>query len=136
MSAGYSGKPLWQKLGIEPGTEVHVTAAPQDYPGLVGTDVVHVRLEDSPRFVHAFFTSADALRSWLEDTVSLIGPDVVVWLSWPKKSSGVASDVDEDLLRDVALPLGLVDVKVCAVDAVWSALKFVVRKDRRADWNR
>lgn len=136
MNVGYSGKPLWQKLGVATGAVVVTVDAPSDYAALIGTDVVTVPLETGARFVHAFFTSCDALESWVPDLCSHLDSEGVLWLSWPKRSSKLPTDIDENRLREVVLPFGLVDVKVCAVDDVWSGLKFVVRKDRRADWNR
>ena len=83
-------------------------------------------------FVHLFVSSRARLRARLRTLRTTISVDGVVWVSWPKKSSGVATEVTEDVVREVALPLGFVDIKVCAVDAVWSGLKLVIRKELRA----
>ena len=83
-------------------------------------------------FVHLFATSASELKAKLKSYRTKIVPDGVIWVSWPKKSSSVKTDITEDTIRDVALPMGLVDIKVCAVDEVWSGLKLVIRRERRA----
>lgn len=101
--AGYSGTPLLQKLGVKPGAEVMV----------------------------AFFTERAALEQRLPDLERAIFPSGSLWISWPKKSSGVPTDITEDTIREVALPRGLVDNKVCAVDETWSGLRLVWRKERR-----
>ena len=82
-------------------------------------------------FVHLFVTAKAALRTKLTSFRKTIHPAGVIWVSWPKKSSGVPTDITEDTIREVALPLGLVDIKVCAVDEVWSGLKLVIRKELR-----
>src|SRR5438874_6945785 len=82
-------------------------------------------------FVHLFATSASKLKAKLKSYRTKIVPAGVIWVSWPKKSSGVKSDITEDTIRDVALPMGLVDIKVCAVDEVWSGLKLVIRRTER-----
>ena len=83
-------------------------------------------------FVHLFATSTSELKAKVKSYRSKILPDGVIWVSWPKKSSGVKTDITEDTIRDVALPMELVDIKVCAVDEVWSGLKLVIRKERPA----
>lgn len=110
-----------------------VVGAPREYSELIGCQVVHQE-SGSFRFVHAFFACADAYRNWLEGFVAQLAPDAVLWVSWPKKASKVTSDMDENLVRDFALPFGIVDIKVCAVDETWSGLKFMVRKDLRSQW--
>ena len=133
--AGYSGTPLVKKLGLRPGMTVQVIDAPLPYERIVEhlpDDLRFVaRTTASTQFVHLFCTGAARLERALSTLRERLPPDAVVWVSWPKKSSGVASDVDENLLRRVALPMGWVDVKVCAVDATWSGLKLVVRKSLR-----
>ena len=123
-SAGYSGTPLARKLGIAEGARIHVIDPPRAYDAIVdplpGRVVMTKRVDASTDLVHAFAATHATMR-----------PDCVVWVSWPKKASGVATDVTEDVIRQVALPMGLVDVKVCAVDATWSGLKLVVRKELR-----
>jgi hypothetical protein len=133
--AGYSGTPLAAKLGIKPGAEVLVVGAPDGYLALVrplpeGVTFTE-QVSDSTDLVH-FFTSskadlADALASYRRQ----LKPSAAVWISWPKKSSRVPTDLTEDVVRELALPLGFVDVKVCAVTDVWSGLKLLVRKELR-----
>ena len=86
------------------------------------------RAKSDMQFVHLFATSASKLKSKLGSYRKKIVPGGVIWVSWPKKSSAVTSDITEDTIRDLALPMGLVDVKVCAVDEVWSGLKLVIRR--------
>jgi hypothetical protein len=130
--AGYSGTPLPQKLGIKPGMTLHVVDAPMDYARLiapVGTKVAFAtRLSKEVELLHAFVTRTGRLEEVLDRARAGLGSDAIVWISWPKKAAGLASEVTEDTVRDMALPLGFVDVKVCAVDDTWSGLKLVVRK--------
>jgi hypothetical protein len=133
--AGYSGTPLAKKLGIGEGARVLVVDAPDDYEELVAPlppGVARVaRLDAKTDVVHFFTRSRAALAKALAIYVVRMRPDCAIWVSWPKKASGVATDLTEDVIRAVALPMGLVDVKVCAVDATWSGLKLVVRKALR-----
>ena len=131
--AGYSGTPLWKKLGYKAGVSAYVEGEPGNYISLLTlpADVVVTwlpRAKSDMEFVHLFATSASQLKSKLESVRKRIVPGGVIWVSWPKKSSGVTSDITEDTIRDLALPMGLVDVKVCAVDEVWSGLKLVIRR--------
>lgn len=131
-SAGYSGKPLWQKLGLKPGLRVRLVRAPDDYFSLCGFDAAQVALiarnAGNCDFAHVFVTQRALLERELPTLIAALASAGMLWISWPKKSSKVPTDISEDTLREIALPLGLVDIKVCAVDAVWSALKFVRRK--------
>jgi hypothetical protein len=133
--AGYSGTPLPQKLGIKPGMTIHVVDAPLDYAALIAPLDQKVafatRLSKEVDILHAFVTTRGRLEDVLDRARAGLGPDAVVWLSWPKKTSGIRSEVTEDVVREAALPLGFVDVKVCAVDNTWSGLKLVVRKTLR-----
>jgi hypothetical protein len=134
--AGYSGTPLWKKLGYGNGTAAYVDGAPDGYRTLLALpkDVGVAwlpRPRQGMRFVHLFATRASVLRSRLGAHRRRIAPDGVIWVSWPKGSSGVATDVTEDVIRELALPIGLVDIKVCAVDEVWSGLKLMIRRDQR-----
>jgi len=133
--AGYSGTPLVRKLGINKGSEVHVANAPDDYLELIEPLPEGVRFvthfSESTDIVHLFSTRRAELDGALRVFRAALNPAAVVWVSWPKKSSKVATDITEDVIREVALPLGFVDVKVCAVDDVWSGLKLVVRKELR-----
>ena len=131
--AGYSGTPLWKKLGYKTGMSAYVDGAPNSYISLLAlpADVTVTWLRSAKsdmEFVHLFATSNSKLKRKLEYYRERIVPGGVIWVSWPKKSSGVKSDITEDVIRAVALPMGLVDVKVCAVDEVWSGLKLMIRR--------
>ncbi len=133
--AGYSGTPLAKKLGIKPGSSVFVDGAPMAYEQLLAPmpeDVkVQSTLDSSTDIVHLFSTSKAELASALKKVLQHLKPDAALWISWPKKASKVPTDLTEDTIRELALPLGLVDIKVCAVDEVWSGLKLVLRKENR-----
>lgn len=133
--AGYSGTPLPRKLGLLPGSRVLVLGAPRPYGEIVAPQPAGIELEASPTkttdLVHLFVTERAELARRLPALRTRLRPEVPVWVSWPKKSARVPTDVTEDVVREVALPLGFVDVKVCAVDAVWAGLKLVVRKALR-----
>jgi len=132
---GYSGTPLPKKLGIKDGFRVHLVAAPAEVlaelkVALAGCQVVRdqkVLLD----FAMVFTKSKTELKKEFKSLGKQLAPAGMLWISWPKKSSGVATDLDQNIVRDVGLAAGLVDVKVCAVTDVWSGLKFVRRlKDR------
>jgi len=127
--AGDSGTPLAKKLGIEPGSTILLDGAPDDYPSKEAT--VARSLSGRVDLVHIFTRSAPELDAKLRKLRDCIRNDAAVWVSWPKKSSKVLTDITEDVIRDIALPLGFVDVKVCAVDEVWSGLKLVIRRELR-----
>lgn len=133
--AGYSGTPLAQKLGIKAGQEVVTIGAPVGYRKLLAPlpDAVSFRtnVERGATFIHAFVSERTLLTQKLQQIRKLIADTGILWVSWPKKSSGVATDVTEDVIREVALPLGYVDVKVCAVDETWSGLKLMIRRENR-----
>jgi hypothetical protein len=133
--AGYSETPLPQKLGIKPGLSVVIIDAPTKYRRLLGTIPEGVtffdRLEPESNFVHVFVRRRSELEKKLSVLRKKIADTGTVWVSWPKKSSGVSTDVTEDVVRDVALHLGFVDVKVCAIDETWSGLKLMVRRENR-----
>jgi streptogramin lyase len=133
--AGYSGTPLAKKLGIKPSTKVFVSSAPENYVQLVsplpaGVHLVR-RLGSETDMVHIFATKRARLSEALQGTLAKMKPDAAIWVSWPKKASQVQTDITEDTIREVALPMGLVDIKVCAVDDTWSGLKLVLRKEKR-----
>ena len=132
MPSGYSGTPLVRKLGIKPGFRIFIAGAPADYASMTGTLPAGVtiapRLTGAIDMVHLFAAKAAGLGDKLKRYREAIKPDGMVWVSWPKKSSGVATDLSDTVVRDTALALGLVDIKVCAVDATWSGLKFVIPK--------
>jgi len=128
--AGYSGKPLVQKLGIKPGFCIFVDGLSVGYGDIVGDlpDGVRImRVAKAPLdLVHLFATEAKGLAARLRSYRKAIAPDGMIWASWPKKATGVATDVTETVVRATALANGLVDIKVCAVDDVWSGLKLVI----------
>jgi hypothetical protein len=134
-AAGYSGTPLVKELGYKSGQRAHLDGAPADYTDLLGPTPEGVEFLARPTapldLVHLFTTSAAELRAKLTRYRKLVADGGAVWVSWPKKAAKVPTDVTEDVVREVALPLGFVDVKVCAVDATWSGLKLVVRKELR-----
>lgn len=133
--AGYSGTPLAKKLGIKAGANLFVRNAPASYARLVAPLPEGVRFARAPGreidLVHVFETNRSKLAQTLRGLMGKLRPDGAIWVSWPKKASKVGTDITEDTIREIALPLGLVDIKVCAVDAVWSGLKLVLRKELR-----
>jgi hypothetical protein len=134
-TAGYSGTPLARKLGIAPGSEVLAIGAPREYQDWLAPLPAGVRFskKEGPgtALVHLFLTERAELAKRLERLRASLNPEVPIWISWPKKASKVATTITEDIIREVALPLGYVDVKVCAVNEIWSGLKLVVRKGLR-----
>lgn len=135
MTAGYSGTPLAKKLGIKPGHRVCIVGAPKDFRALLDPlpdDVTfQKRADGSTDVAHVFVTADEDLAEHLRAMRKALKPEASLWVSWPKKVSKVPTTVTEDVVRRLALPLGFVDVKVCAVDDVWSGLKLVVRKALR-----
>jgi hypothetical protein len=134
-SAGYSGTPLAKKLGLKPGLRVLLRGAPEDYAALTDFDLAAcqvLRRAGPFDFAHAFVGSRAALEQALDALEPHLDDAGMIWISWPKKASKIATDLTEDGIRELALPRGLVDVKVCAVDAVWSGLKLVRRVANRA----
>jgi hypothetical protein len=133
--AGYSGKTIVQKLGIQPGFRIFVDGAPTAYGDIVGELPDEVTIVSRPQapldIVHLFATEAAGLAGRLRKYRDAIAPDGMIWVSWPKKASGVITDLSDVVVRDTALKLGLVDIKVCAIDDIWSGLKFVIPKDQR-----
>jgi hypothetical protein len=134
--AGYSSTPLWKKLGYKPGLAAYLDNPPEGYVALLdlppGLTIDWLgKPERGIAFAHLFTSKAAALKRKLSKLRHLMAPDGVVWVSWPKKSSRITTDVSEDTIRVVALPLGFVDIKVCAVDEVWSGLKLMIRKTDR-----
>jgi hypothetical protein len=135
MPAGYSGTPLAKKLGYKPGFRVFLDDAPDDYRGLLEPLPDDVEFLAKPAadldLVHVFTASAKELAAKLKQYVKKIKPNGTIWVSWPKKASKVPTDITEDVIREIALKTVLVDVKVCAVDEVWSGLKLVIRVAER-----
>lgn len=133
--AGYSGTPLARKLGLREGSRVVVLDEPDGYRDWLAPlpDGVRFDAEPGPQtdVVHLFVTRRSALAAALRRWPPRLRPDASLWVSWPKKASRVETDVTEDTIRELALPLGLVDIKVCAVSEVWSGLKLVRRKELR-----
>lgn len=135
-SAGYSATPLIKKLGIVDATRLCTIEAPAEYAALLGPLPAGVlqskTMSGRTDLVHGFFTRRDKLLAVLARFRREMQPAAVLWVSWPKKASKVTTDITEDTIRELALPMGLVDVKVCAVSEVWSGLKLVLRKELRA----
>lgn len=134
-SAGYSGTPLGKKLGVKDGQLTWRLKMPESVAAEIAAGGVAPKVVKTPKagleMAHLFMTKKQDLGRELEYLRGLLAQDGMVWVSWPKKASGVATNITEDTVREVCLPLGLVDVKVCAVDAVWSGLKLVIRKTER-----
>jgi hypothetical protein len=137
--AGYSGKPLVEKLGIKEGMSVSIFNAPNFFEfdlGDLPDDVEVFRdADDAPSDLYLIFADrSDEAERGFARAVTHLPPDGAIWFAWPKKSSDRESDLTEDTLRELFLPSGMVDNKVCAIDETWSGLRFVVRKENRADW--
>ncbi|MGD2059473.1 MAG: DUF3052 domain-containing protein [Acidimicrobiia bacterium] len=137
--AGSSNTPLPKKLGIREGSTVALLNAPNHFDfdlGDLPDDVDVLRDSDpAPADIYLIFASraAEAERGF-ERAITHLPADGAVWFAWPKKASGVETDITEDTLRDLFLPSGMVDNKVCSIDDTWSGLRFVVRKENRSDW--
>ena len=135
MPAGYSGTPLAKKLGLKPGDLVGLLEAPAGFRKLLeplpdGVRFV-TRFDKGAQVVHVFATRKAELAKVLAHCRKSLAPDAATWVSWPKKAAKMDTDITEDVIRAIALPLGLVDIKVCAVDETWSGLKLVLRKELR-----
>ncbi len=136
MASGYSPRSLVEKLGIKPGIRIAILNAPRGYRATLGRLPPGVRIVTTARgqlaFIQFFTTTRTELERKFAVLVKSLEPAGALWVSWPKKASGVPTDMTEDVVREIALPAGLVDVKVAAVDDVWSGLKLVRRlKTRR-----
>jgi hypothetical protein len=133
--AGYSGTPLAKKLGIKPGTNLRLVNAPPGYTALLDPLPDQVTFVEGNAgeldLVHLFTQKRSDLANLLKLYQGKIKQNGTIWVSWPKKASGIPSEITEDTVRDIALPMGLVDIKVCAVDDIWSGLKLVIRKENR-----
>lgn len=133
--AGYSGTPLVKKLGIQEGSKLFLAGAPENYlkwiAPLPKAVTICSRMSSDADLVHLFCTEKSQLQKLLRACLDKLKPNGVIWISWPKKASKVTTDITEDRIREIALPLGLVDIKVCAIDEVWSGLKLVIRKENR-----
>jgi hypothetical protein len=135
MPAGYSGTPLAKKLGIKAGDTVVLVGAPPDFEGELEAlpDDVQLRRRagGKPEVVLLFTTRVRDLARRFPTLARSVWPNGSLWIAWPKRASGVPTDLDENRLRDIGLPHGLVDNKVCAINNVWSGLRFVWRKENR-----
>ena len=137
MTAGYSGTPLPQKLGIREGHLVAVIGAPQGFATTLGALPAGARVQSSLAgktpfdLIVAFISRRVELAPRMTAARSRMAQAGGVWIAWPKKASGVATDMTEDVVREIALPTGLVDNKVCAIDATWSGLRLVIRRELR-----
>lgn len=134
-TVGYSGTPLAKKLGLRESSHVLLVGAPENFVSLLeplpAGVVFESRASASVDIAHIFVTRKEDLTKQLTAFRGSLKPDAVLWVSWPKKAARVVTTVTEDTIREIALPLGFVDVKVCAIDEIWSGLKLVVRKELR-----
>ena len=136
MLAGYSGTPLVKKLGLKPPLRLLLVGEPDGYIGLLeeigdGVALVH-EMEDTVDACHIFTTHKQELAELLNALRTRLDQSGFIWVSWPKKASKMPTEVDEAVIREVALPMGYVDIKVCAVNEVWSGLKLVIRASERS----
>jgi hypothetical protein len=135
MTTGYSGKPLWQKLGIKEEMKILLLNAPADYESLLEKKIKQqlVSAKDQPDLIHLFVATQKEWERQIAILKKLAGtnPKISIWVSWYKKSAGISTDITEDNIRGLALRNGLVDVKVCAVSEEWSGLKLVVPLSKR-----
>ena len=141
--AGYSGTPLPKKLGMKPGQRVFLWNAPRNFTTLLGPATAELSLTrqltgtEPFDIVMLFVTTREDLAKFFLKLAARLSPSGGLWVAWPKKASGVATDLTEDVIREIGLPSGLVDNKVCAIDEVWSGLRFVIRlQDRPKRKNR
>jgi hypothetical protein len=132
VSAGYSGTPLAKKLSLKDGMRVWWERMPDNVREAIGAEGLQLNLLDKAEApidaAHVFVTERFDLEAKLHELMPLLGPSSFLWVSWPKKAARVPTDITEDTIRDVCLPMGLVDVKVCAVDVTWSGLKLMRRR--------
>ena len=135
MTSGYSGTPLAKKLSLKDGMRVWCDGIPDSVAEEIAAEGLQLQLLKAPEppidVAHIFITRRADLEAKLHQLLPLLDRAGMIWVSWPKKASKVVTDVSEDVVRDIALPLHLVDVKVCSVDDIWSGLKLVVRRERR-----
>jgi hypothetical protein len=136
QAAGYSGTSLPRKLGIGPGDEIAIIGAPDgftDYLGALPDVVLHTDLADDARYdvIVAFIGWRAELADMLDRLRARMAPACGLWIAWPKKAARLPTDMTEDVVREIALPTGLVDNKVCAIDQVWSGLRLVIRRELR-----
>ena len=136
MTVGYSGTPLAKKLGIKEGFTVYCLNAPDDFEQLLAPLPADVTIIAGPQtetdIVHIFTNTRDELFRTLAESTRLIKQDGSIWVSWYKKSARLPTEINEDTVREAAFSLGLIDIKVCAVDEKWSGLKLVIRRENRS----
>lgn len=136
MTAGYSATPLADKLGLKRGMRCWFHNMPESVRDAI--DPAAAQVEEQPtasdglQYAHLFVTARDKLERELNALRPLMAPNGSIWVSWPKKAARMDTDVTEDVIREIALPTGLVDIKICAVDETWSGLKLVIRKENRS----
>lgn len=135
MTTGYSGTPLAQKLGLKPGIRSWFCSMPDSVRAEIDPQALGIEEYEAAgaglQAAHIFVTERAKLERELDALLALIERSGFIWVCWPKKAARVETDITEDVIREVALPKGLVDIKVCAVDATWSGLKLVIRKENR-----
>jgi hypothetical protein len=135
VTTGYSGTPLAKKLSLKNGMRVWWDRMPDTVMDEIAAEGLKLRRLDAPEApidaAHVFVTLRAELQASLRALLPLLDRAGMIWVSWPKKASRVPTDITEDVIREIALPMGLVDVKVCAVDEIWSGLKLVIRKEHR-----
>lgn len=133
-TGGYSGTPLIRKLGIKPGFRLLVVNGPANYTELLGelpTEAMVVTTPQEVEFIHLFAADAAMLEEHLDKLIEWLIPTGMLWISWPKGASGLQTDLNRERVRERVLQTDLVDTKVCSIDETWSALKFMIRRDRR-----
>jgi hypothetical protein len=135
VTAGYSGTVLARKLSLKDGMRLWWDDVPESVRDEIASEGLQLKLLDAPEApidaAHIFVTSRGELEANLNQLMPLLAPSGFIWVSWPKKASKVATDITEDVIRDICLPMGLVDVKVCAVDSTWSGLKLMKRRSTK-----
>jgi hypothetical protein len=135
VTTGYSGTPLAKKLSLKDGMRVWRDGTPESVADEIAAEGLELRFLAAPEApidaTHIFVTERAELSAKLRQLMPLLAPSGFIWVSWPKKASKVPTDITEGVIRDVCLPMHLVDVKVCSVDDIWSGLKLVIRKDYR-----
>jgi hypothetical protein len=133
--AGDSGTPLAKKLGIQPNAELFVYNRPKEYAQLIGPmpegGKIVSKITKATDLIQMFSINKLELANVLKSTMEQMKPNAAIWVSWPKRSSKVPTDITEDIIREIALPMGLVDIKVCAINETWSGLKLVIRRKNR-----
>jgi len=135
MTAGYSGTPLAKKLSLKPALRAWFEGMPDSVRAEIAPEAAGLEMLTAPEppidAAHVFVTERARLEEAVARLLPMLAPAGFLWVSWPKKASKVPTDITEDVIREVALPTGLVDVKVCAVDETWSGLKLMIRRERR-----